>query len=409
MSNFAAIPLDMFTTLIAVHWPENDITKLDFVGNRYMVRGKDQDFEDVLGDEAENMDSGWTPGATQRSWRTEDGLDLRMYDDFGLSTGAKKAYIKNKIPEPTKKTPGALNEFLFLNSTVVMEFDWVDVVAAIREQSGPGSFPDGWDAIYDVMTNAAVADDQYLTLTNTEKQLDRDGLVIASMFWSYSYTGASYIDEAGVEFRQYVAVSHFEIGTEADWGGAVPAPGWGTDPFYNNFFPNVETAWYIFGSPPEGPYTIQPELALYELGDDSPPIDGRIIGAHPDIEVGSYAPMTSGDGTLQAPYGRVRIAFNYGPKTLAASVNGGDVVSLPGDPLFTRQPPMNETGTDRLKYFPVEDYLGGNFRTYEVFWSFPGIVRCVWLYRKRKKDKALKALSVIRDLTPPDSPKWKTT
>lgn len=406
MTQAAAIPLDMFTTIIAVHWPDNDITKLDFVGHRYMVRSKDQEYEDVLGD---GRDDGlnWTPPAEQRSWRTDAGLDLRIFDSFGLSTGVRTAYLKNKTAEPDKKNPGALNEFLYnVNRTMVMEFDWVDVVAAVEEQS-PGGHPDGLDLLYDLFMSADVVNSQYWEISNTERQQDREQRTVASMHWVYVWTGA-----------HYGAVPVFDIGTEADWGGSYPPPRQAVEILPSNYpipgdapddYPYPETSWYLYGSVPNGPYTIQPELAVYDFSvPPAPPPNGRIIGANVDTAHDSYAPMTRGDGILPAPYGRVRIAINLGDEDMAVSVNGGPVVVLRREPLFTRQPPIDPDTNTRFKYFPVTDYLS-NHRSYEVFFSMPGIVRCVWLYRKKKRNKTLQSLSVVRPLTPPDSPKWKTT
>lgn len=403
----AAIPLDMFTTLIAVHWPDNEITKLDFVGDRYMVRGKDQDLDEVLGDELSSPGHR-ADGATQRSWRTVEGLDLRSYNEFGLTIAQNKAFLKNKIPVPTKKNPGALNEFLYLSSTLVIEFDWIDVVATMNAQTG-GGFPDGIDVLYEMFMSADRTNDRYFNMTNCVKQGTGTGTFLGSHAWEFPATGNSMVNEGGITLYEWGPPVSTGL-DESEW--PYPPPGPLACNIGETTFAVIQPAPepYTFrGSPHEGPYTIIPELSVHEWDGDAPPIDGRIVGGMPDPN-GSYNPMSPGGGPLPAPYGRHRIAMTMDDDHIAVCLDGGPIIKLGGVPLFDmpREPPVDTSGVAHYKYFPITE-ISTTHKSYEAYFSFPGIVRCVWLYRKKKKDKELRKFSTVRTLTPPDSPKWKTT
>lgn len=401
MTTYYPIALDPFTDIVAVHWPTKGITKLDFVGNRYMVRGLDQELADVLGDDLPNaIDPSLPPyhdGSVQRSWRTADGLDLRQYDDFGLRTAGNKAYLKNKTATPDKKNPGALNEFLFIDGTVVMEFDWVDIVAALREQS-PGGFADGFDVAYEIFTNANQVTGEFLTLGNAELMQQGTTATYSNGSWQFPSAGGDLYGPP---------VLHYEV--DPPPGFLPPRPLAIPEGQTLRFdFPPPDELFVVYAEYTDQPFTIVPELALYETGADSPPIDGRVLGGRPDDISGSIAPLTN--GTLPAPYGRVRVAFTVNGTQMIASVNGGNPVILKGPALFTREPPLNDAGTSQLTYFPIFPNPDAPTRkNYEAYFGFPGVVRCVWLYREQKTPASLKTLSVVKTLTPPDDPKWKTT
>lgn len=94
--------VDTFAWISLVDW-NDDITKLDFVNDKYMVRGRYQRREDVI------SNTGYViPGA-------DTGLFSQDY-----------ILLKNKTDVPTRSHPGALNEFAKLDYTLVVEFDLAD-------------------------------------------------------------------------------------------------------------------------------------------------------------------------------------------------------------------------------------------------------------------------------------------
>lgn len=401
MTVAAAIPLDMFTDIIAVHWPVNDVTKLDFVGHKYMVRGKIQDFEEVLGD-----DLGARVGADQRALRTADGLDLRIFDSFGLSTGANRAYLRNKTDEPDKKNPGALNEFLRHDYTLVIEFDHEDVVAALNEQS-PGGYPDGQDLAYEYLTTADQVAETYFTLGNTEKvgPTTALGLTFGSWHWDVMLHDNIFDGDRLVELALWAAPT-VELPDVVPTGYVPPQPKSGLVPVHSYNKP-VDEHFLIYEALTNQPLSIAPYMAAYEWTGEAPPIDGRMLGATPDLFNDSYAPFSN--DTLPAPFGRVRMALTVDEERIIASINGSDPAFL-NAPAFFSRPYSTDILGNSLGYYKIEVDEAHPFqKNFETYFQFPGIVRCVWLYRKKKKDKVLKSLSTVRPLTPPDSPKWKTT
>lgn len=406
------IALDPFTDIIAVHWPDDttDITKLDFVGNKYMVRGKFQNFDQVLGDDLIGPDGHtvFRDGAEQRSWRTAAGLDLRLFDSFGLSTGARRAYLKNKTEEPNKKNPGALNEFLRHDYTIVVEWDHEDVVAALNAQS-PGGYPDGQDLAYEYFTTADQVAEHYFTIGNAEKvgPTTALGLTFGSWHWDVMIHDNIFDGDRLVEDALW-APPTVELPGTVPVGYIPPEPAIGpsNQPVHSYYKP-VDEHFLIYETLTNQPLTMSPYMAAYEWSGAAPPIDGRMIGAKPDVFNGSYAPFSN--DTLPAPFGRMRMAMTVDNGRLIASINGSNPTIVPGLPLFARPYSVDFLGNS-LGYYKVQVDSAHPFqKTFEAYFNFPGIVRCVWLYRKKKKDKALKSLSTVRPLTPPGAKNWKTT
>lgn len=429
--------LDPFDHIVAIHFPHGPkaITKLDFVNNKYKVRGRSQSLEDVIGDEG----PGHQPAATQQSYRTSAGLDLLRYDSFGLTIGQKKAFLKNKVAVPTKLDPGALNEFLFLNSTMVIEFDWIDVPKILNLQGAGGGFPSGVDVNYEILSSVNVGAGEFFTVGTAELQQFVAGVPAhdvvdtvpynkyAGPYYSTGFSDPAAADAAFDAFNgpagphgtigEYfmldgMVYAHANAFTAIGYPFSEPAAWLWFSGFAADFiFAIDKPADLVFTTHveeiPDGePYTMVPNLAVYELGAGSPPIDGRIIGAVADPN-GSYAPMIDSGSSAQlpAPYGRVRIAVTMRAEKLIASVNGGDPVSMTHAPLFStpRVPPEGKS------YFEAKT-LGGVtsplYRNYEVYFNLPGIVRCVWLFRKPKPDNQLKTMSVVQPLPARNSPKW---
>jgi hypothetical protein len=116
--------------IVAVHWPrkKNDVTKLDFVNDRYKVRGKIQAIDEVISNPEYRIADGDYAGLD-----LADGL--RSVPTHPLDIPASRAvYLKNKTPTPDKDNPGALNEFTFLNYTIVWEGDVIDRHATLMNQ-----------------------------------------------------------------------------------------------------------------------------------------------------------------------------------------------------------------------------------------------------------------------------------
>lgn len=399
--------LDPWTYPIAVHWSRG-ITKLDFVHDHYMVRGKIQGRADVLGDTHGTI----RDAEEQRSWVTlGQGLDLRTFDSGGdISANARRAYLRNKTAEPDRDNPGALNEFLRLGYTVVIEFDWVDIPAALAA-SNPGAYGNGVDAVYDIMTSADRLNTELLVLSSVERLIEytSDTTTIWHGYWHYVDNGFP----QGSEEVRYTAVWVDEIADPSGEYSGRGDPAYGYAPFWAPWRP-ADESWSNTGSVTEQDYVMVPQVSAYEWDQATTRINGRIIGAMPDVYNDSTVPMQVADAgvRLAAPFGRVRMAVTATKNRLAASVNGGDPIQLQRPPLFTmpRPYPTDESGI-QLTYFPIGN--DPNFptlqKTYEVFFHLPGFVRCVWLYREPRLPSQLKKLSVIRPLVEPDHPAWKTT
>lgn len=444
---------DPFTHIVEIHFP-GGITKLDFVHGRYMVQGLAQNFDEVLGDDLSSGGITLRDGATQRGWRVDNvGLDLRETDGSGRYTEVKgQAFLKNKTATPDKKNPGALNETLRNNYTLVLEFDWEDVLGHLQAES-PGGFDDGFDVLYDIMYNVNRLTEEGLTISNAELIGFVEGIPAHDVTTTVNYfpvggpgpyydTGFTDASEAADFYFNYnpeVAGSIVNYKIKWDTGtiwmpaenfdlvgapyGAGPAtlytdslsPG-GFDPdtgypygevLSETLPPPHVTVDHIPAIEDDYPYTITPELAVFETNSASTMINGRIVGAAPDAMFETRAPIT--DGNLPAPYGRIRLAMTIDGNRLAASVNGGAVAGMTAPALFSR-PYSAGTGSDGkpIEYYKIEPDPSHPFqKTYEAYFSFVGIVRCMWISRKKYKDADLIRMSQIKPLPLATDPKWK--
>lgn len=415
MTGFVA--LDPFTDIIAVHWPDDatDITKLDFVGDRYMVRGKDQDLADVLGvDFPDNFIE--LSAADQRLLRGPEGLNLiKEQSDGTLNRLPYKAWLRDKYTEPNKKHPGARQEFLKFNYTIVMEYDSIDFSGRIVSE---GNAPDDGSGGVDL----------WFDLFGVEQRADLSGvapglrLTTTSRFYWVTDTVPTDAFEAVWHYR---SLGGDMYQAELQLNGAVIPPGYSPPPPKYGYAPfSLQPAplddflqYFVLAQGPA--FLPTPSVALNERAATA--AEGRIIGAYPDngtyIDSFSSRVLTGNDGgILQSPYGRNRIAFTVTGAKMVASINGSDPFRLEvPSPILTmpRPYPPDPSGVGHLKYYPIE-YIHEGFsntahQNLEVFFSSHIKVRCVWLYRKPKVDKKLKGLSTVKPLTPPDSKKWKTT
>src|SRR5688572_4102412 len=116
--------LDPWDSPVAVSWEDDIHTKLDFYHDTYMVAGKMQTRAEVL------QGNTWRLGTVTDDMALAKvvpgvGLDLRTYASAefgGENNGASSVWLKNKAYPPTKQKPGALNEFLYSDLTVVIDF-----------------------------------------------------------------------------------------------------------------------------------------------------------------------------------------------------------------------------------------------------------------------------------------------
>lgn len=425
MTNALPIPLDMFTDIIAVHWPDNEITKLDFVGDRYMVRNKDQELIDVLGvDFPDNFIE--LTAEEQRLLRGPEGLNLiKEQSDGTLNFLPYKAWLKNKYLEPDKKHPGALNEFLRFNYTMVMEYDSIDFSSRIVSEGNAPDDSGSVDLWFDLIAVeqredlSGYAPGLRLTTTSRFYATEEATIDTVDAVWHYNILAGpgTAEGESGDPFR-YLVQAEMQVLSGSIPPGYVPQePTWGRAPFLIAIVPANENIDF-FESEPGTAYRPTASVALNERAGSA--IEGRVIGAAPDdgtyIDGFSSRALTgAAGGGLQSPYGRNRIAFTVTSEKMVVAINGNEPFYLKApSPLLTMPRPYPEDGSGgRLTYYPIE-YIHEGFsntahQNLEVFFSSHIKVRCVWLYRKPKTDKKLKGLSTVKPLTPPDSPKWKTT
>lgn len=413
----ASIPLDMFTDIIAVHWPDNIITKLDFVGNKYMVRGKIQELTDVLGGPLPEYE------AEQQGWRTADGLDLRHFGHvYGELDGSKTAWLKNKVYPPTKNNPGALNEFLFADGTFVIEWDWGDVYTSINQFGG---FPDGWDVYWSLFrSNDTYGEGNEWQVGTNEyvMRVDPGGYGWVGQ-WYWEFTEISPFGGVGVP-GVFSATFRTQGTVTSDFGGALPPGPYSiqADPddhlvyIFRSGSPAPEYGTYFGEIPQRDILAPAAEVGTYERTGHA---SFRTVGMEPRFYSPTFVPIATGD--LPAPYGRNRLAMNIDGKLMATSINGGPVRQTETDTILLNRKPRVVDGK-RLLYFdePLLEGTGADdtlFPRWQVSMQIPGIIRCIWWYRlPRKKwnfprtaDDVLRPLSTVRALTPPDSPKWKTT
>jgi hypothetical protein len=441
-------PVHPFAQVLQINFPAlTDITKLDFVNNRYMVRGKTQLLTEVLGDELPPS----RIAATQQSWRGSNGLDLRELDGGGfLETVPRTAYLTNKVYPPTTENPGALNEFLRFDYTLIIEFDWEDIVAA-REAAAPGSVPNGVDIVYEIFTAADQVNFDYVTLSNTELPQYEPGFEPSDTTATFTFTqveppgftwevgpyydtgqtdktaAASYFVHyndpdgpavVGVVFYQdlisgsvWARQADFDVGgipygagPNFFWVANSDTPGaYYGDEFGNPIFSPTQPPDKVVtieggdGLPSDEPYTIVPELAVYETN-FSGPIDGRILGGHPDTANSTPVPIRN--GAILAPYGRVRAAVTLASGGMAVSVNGQPPVAVTAPTIFTMPRPY----PSGQEYYTIATV--GAFKTLEFYFTFPGLVRCVWLTRTKRFGLDLQKMSKVQPLPPSNSAKW---
>lgn len=409
--------LDPWSYPVAIHWG-GGITKLDFVGNRYMVQGQDQELADVLGEATRGMTQ-----AQQLAYRTSVGLDLREPDSvFHLPVNPRRAFLKNKVNPPTKKDPGALNEFLYLGGTIVTEIDLVDVrgeFAKVGSDIGP------YPVVHELLTHfrTDAGDNWQFFQIATPLEVVTTGAEPAKMAtgtWTWS------LNES--ETFWVAHNSYMDPGGGYEPGDAPPPPPPYSVQFYGGALsieydrdtgqpeqPPTETVTWEARPAYEGEidFDATHNITAFEETWFDQIVWGRMVGATPDTQYGNdESPITN--GALPGQWGRMRIAVTVTKGALAASVNGSNPVVVRANPLFPIPlvPPIDpETGKPRA-YFPIEDATGpysSGRKTYEIMMNFSGIVRCMWLYRKPKNLTELKSLSVVRPLTPPDHPAWKRT
>ena len=392
--------LDPWTDIVAVHWSPGGDTKLDFYNKKYMVRGKIQLLADVLG-----VDFDFNSALSQRALVTADVLDLRRYSGGHLLIAPSTAWLKNKTTTPSKTNPGALNEFLRMDWTMVMEFDWPDIYT---EVNWAGGFPEGLDVSYQFF-----GIEEYLDTSN------RRVLNIANAE-SKQAVGTISLVNAGAW--------HYPLNTPSDginpptWGPAVWVPG--SSPDGVGFPRPLQGEGIIFPwwtQPPDEPfttadtvgdidYTIEPAVAVYETTYDDGYINGRMVGAAADAETFTLDPFVpSGAGVLPIPYGRNRVAVTISSSKLEVSVNGRDAIKAAGTPLIT-SPRAGASGSGSDWYYPISytfpELSLTQDQNLEALFNAPLVVRCVWLTRTKRSAAALKQMSVVRPLPLAASDYW---
>lgn len=407
---------DPFDHIIAIHFPHgnNAITKLDFVNNRYMVKGKTQALADVV---------------VEPEYRVAQGLDTRGRDDADaveIVRPPRTAHLRNKVDPPTKTNPGALNEFLFLGGTVVAEFDTLDFGAAYDLISGYDP-PRGYNRFYPIMEWRDTEADRYFSVTNAEVYVLESPLIPAydetvhhpfSKVHDVAYYDTGCTTEAelnalfdsaqvGHPIHYFPSPSVFAFGTYWVDGAALDGAGItkGTGPYYLwhddrgfdvQLSPTQPDDNLVIVHHNEVPavdyFKAVPDLAVFEQGDY--PVTGRSIGANVNDPIGGPGtPVTNGG--LSTGYGRTRIAITATGIKLAASINGGPAVIIGGDSLFG----IPQVPPDFHTYFPAGD-------RYKVIMALEGFMRCIWLFRKPKANDLLHLMSAVQPLPAATSPKW---
>lgn len=399
--------LDPWQSIVAVHFPKGDQpTKLDFVGNRYMVRGQDQELAEVIGSphhDAEAQLACEVPGV---------GLDLRQYNSFGVQASGKTVYFRNKTDKPDKTNPGALNELLRHDYSLVVEWAWFDVLEELNRQS-PGGFTH-WDAVYPLLQTQGNVDDTFFVISNAEKVMPPEEGVYQTAAWDYHMLRDNG-DGTGLFVCNLVDMP---VGAE---GFTPPPPSWGSGDGSTFIAPLGAPNDEVFIVPGTSatfyPYSVDASVCAYELpvgssSDDQ--IGGRLVGAWPDYLNDTGVPMANGQ--LPAPQGTAfdltinRMAVTVDGDRLVAAVNGTGLVELEQPATFSRPYPTDPDTGITSTYYPIEPMDGAPWmNTYEALTSLPGIIRCIWIYRKKKSNEQLLELSKVKPLTPPTDPKWKTT
>lgn len=412
---------DPFTHIVEIHFPAGLITKLDFVGNRYMVRGVDQELEDVLGGPLPEY------AAEQVGWRTSAGLDLRhLGSTYGELDGAKTAWLKNKVYPPTKEEPGALNEFLFADGTFVIEWDYGDVYTEINQFGG---FPDGWDAYYSLFRSFDTYGEGH------EWQVGTNEYVFGEDDGYHGQVGQWYWQFNEVSPFTFSATFRTEGTVTSDFGDALPPGPYSAQASPIDHLvhmtrvgsPNPEYGSYFGDVAQRDMLSTHASVGVYERRGQA---TFRSVGMEPRFYSDALVPITTNE--LPAPFSpppddppflvRNRLAMNIDGTMIAVSINGGLVKMVSGSSVLSFRTPENGTDGKPLLYFkePLEE--GTNPEEYflprwQVTMQIPGIIRCIWWYRLPKKkwdppqtmQGVLGALSTVKPLTPPTAANWKTT
>lgn len=431
--------VDIFSTVVAVHW-EEDKTILDFVHDRYMVRGKMQKRAEVL----EPPNVGWvqTPVSVGGTLPSEGwGLDLRNGvgpDGIPTDSFPRVARLRNKTAEPNRTNPGALNEFTFLDATVVIELDYFNDSDAFYATVG------GFDPYDNISWNKYAIPIECRYTRTSEGSPDGSFFIQQAMqyytgpekmiitigesdfdFWTsdgLSYDAEGNLDAEGT-FRRWDRHILYSLGgwpattipgefdtppdgsesqSSGDYvastGGAGPLILLeGTEPPPGAFARGPTWDFFVTGA---AAVVTKPSFAAY---------DGRRADVDTSRTPRSTAPWETADGkwhpnhlgAYPAPYGRVRIAANVTAKDIAIAANGGDpvVVSRASDlqiPRLTPGAPVPGNPGKRSSWFPVA--TGAPFFDPGAEVRFEGFIRIryVRLYRKPpRKNASLKQLSVV--------------
>lgn len=413
--------LDPFNHIVAIHFPSTAITKLDFVNDRYKVRGQLQTLTDVV---------------TNPEYRVAGGLDTRGQTSGSpdLTQFARNTFLKNKTGGPTAAIKGANNEFAYLDYTIVFEFDWFDREAAMIEAS-PGTYDSGTGNGW--ANPETFIETQIFSRTEALFPYNKFAMVqpleidqVAEGYPSTLITSTTdhdfWLDQADVNPETYGPGAPFEhdsrrfyriitleysspntasfdwvwwksvddgpspIGSWSDLslsGAALAAmypPSWGqsylvTTEHDAETYVSVSDHMAIWDTQAfvpqfEGtvPYRLGPGAALYRMGSNANQMNGG----------------------LRLVHGRNRVALTVTADRIAACVNGGG-------PFVVKQPSTIP--------IPRVPYNGVAFTDEDAGFMFSSssLWRCVWLFRKKvADDRDLRAMSVVQPLPSATSPKW---
>lgn len=426
----APIPLDPFTDIIAVHWPETEMTKLDFVGNRYMVRNHDQDIADVV---------------DHPEYRTTEGAILPK-NLAALYEGWNWLRLINKEGFGEDHLLGAMNEAMRLDYTIIYEADWLDTAQQWHTFNDTGFFPpaswDTSDTLYEYVRRATGVPERGVSLTQGWKLVHDPGSPDQTVYATGDHD-FWYINE--VPGSPWVYCDEGDLGATPfqnplDGGGFGPVFYVKSDPsgdvfsWNRDIFYQYENAPYLFrtgvGSPILTIIGTAAELPtvyagqswhVYEGWDpyDYYEVDSGVIPGD-YVQVGSAydwraiftgPPMSGGPGN-PAPvetfgYIRFRTAVNFGPDYIDMCTNGGDVYRVTAPSKVLMPDPGNHE-------FVGGKYDGKKGHVYAVddplnYFRFGGGVklRCVWILRKKQKTAKLRTMSVVKSLYDTDDPRWK--
>lgn len=453
MGYYPGIPLDELTDIVRVSWEQDTI--LDFVHDKYRVKSKRQTRPEVL--EAAALSWVQTPVAVPgfESLPFEGiGLDLLgPLDIFGMPTTfpTRSAKLRNKTATPSAQNPGALNEFTFLNYTIVIEFDWFDIAQAFYNREG-GFDPvstGGWDSLETpfesryTRTNEGSPDGNF-TLSQTLQREDYTvgGTLTGDNDYDRWIVQATDLTEVGSPGG---TIAHSNLGEGVRYFKAADPPGTGSCTFYSRdvfyqygapigcgyeFLPGMPFGGYCgtTGTQPSvfqagvsssslgsdwSEYFTRPSLQVYDeklsdhTGGATPPaiLPRNVPGAWDGADF-QWAPKHPG---YEVPYGRVRVAASVSPLAISMAANGGAVSTKTQNSRLQipRLTPISEITGKRLGYFPVREFVttpGPPHQVEGAQFRFRGYVRIryVRLYRKRKPDAALKKLSIV----PARIPRW---